>query len=73
MQDSLRPDVVQKTYTIHVKENRRLTPASYDRNIFHIEFDLGTSGLKYDIGEALGIHAENNHDQVVDFYQLVWS
>ncbi|KAH0844028.1 hypothetical protein AYO21_02213 [Fonsecaea monophora] len=63
----LRPDLPVKTFTVHVKENRRLTPLTYDRNIFHIEFDLGSSGLKYDIGEALGIHAENDHDQVMDF------
>lgn len=63
----LRPDLPQKTYTVHVKENRRLTPLEYDRNIFHIEFDLGSSGLKYDIGEALGVHAENDHDQVMEF------
>lgn len=66
-QDVLRPDLPNKTFTVHVKENRRLTPLSYDRNIFHIEFDLGTSGLKYDIGEALGIHAENDHSQVMEF------
>lgn len=65
--NNLRPDLSAKTFTVHVKENRRLTPVTYDRNIFHIEFDLGTSGLKYDIGEALGIHAENNHDHVMDF------
>ena len=65
--NDLRPDLPTKTFTVHVKENRRLTPLTYDRNIFHIEFDLGTSGLKYDIGEALGIHAENNHDHVMDF------
>lgn len=64
---ALRPDLPAKTFTVHVKENRRLTPLTYDRNIFHIEFDLGTSGLKYDIGEALGIHAENDHDQVLEF------
>lgn len=49
MKPSLRPDLTQKTYTVHVKENRRLTPENYDRNIFHIEFDVDTSGLKYDI------------------------
>jgi sulfite reductase (NADPH) flavoprotein alpha-component len=63
----LRPELPTKTFTVHVKENRRLTPVTYERNIFHIEFDLGTSGLKYDIGEALGVHAENDHDQVMDF------
>ncbi|KZF21098.1 hypothetical protein L228DRAFT_248861 [Xylona heveae TC161] len=64
---ALRPDLPVKTYTIKVKENKRLTPTSYDRNIFHIEFDLGDSGLKYDIGEALGIHAHNDTEEVNDF------
>ncbi|KAI1263231.1 sulfite reductase flavoprotein component [Xylariaceae sp. FL1019] len=66
---SLRPDQTVKTYTIHVKENRRLTPTTYDRNIFHIEFDLGNSGLTYKIGEALGIHAENDPELVNEFIQ----
>ncbi|KAI1410712.1 hypothetical protein F5Y13DRAFT_71071 [Hypoxylon sp. FL1857] len=66
---SLRPDLAVKTYTIHVKENRRLTPITYDRNIFHIEFDLGDSGLTYKIGEALGIHADNDADLVREFIE----
>ncbi|KAI1503469.1 sulfite reductase flavoprotein component [Biscogniauxia marginata] len=66
---SLRPDQTVKTYTIHVKENRRLTPTTYDRNIFHIEFDLGSSGLTYKIGEALGIHAENDPELVNEFIE----
>ncbi|PBP25645.1 sulfite reductase flavoprotein component [Diplocarpon rosae] len=64
---ALRPDLATKTYEITVKENRRLTPQTYDRNIFHIEFDLGTSGLTYNIGEALGIHAENDIKDVLEF------
>ncbi|MCJ1429472.1 hypothetical protein MMC29_007386 [Sticta canariensis] len=67
---ALRPDVNVKTYTVHVKENRRLTPLTYERNIFHIEFDLGNSGLKYDIGEALGIHAENDEFEVQEFIKF---
>lgn len=70
---ALRPDVAVKTHTVHVKENRRLTPLTYDRNIFHIEFDLGNSGMTYEIGEALGIHAENDEHEVqefIKFYQL---
>ncbi|KAF2472521.1 sulfite reductase flavo protein component [Lindgomyces ingoldianus] len=63
----LRPDLGIKTFVAHVKEHRRLTPLSYDRNIFHIEFDLGDSGLKYAIGEALGIHAENDKTEVEQF------
>jgi sulfite reductase (NADPH) flavoprotein alpha-component len=64
---ALRPETATKTFTVHVKENRRLTPVTYDRNIFHIEFDLGDSGLKYDIGEALGVHAENDPQEVSEF------
>lgn len=70
---ALRPDTAAKTFTVHVSENRRLTPVTYDRNIFHIEFDLGDSGLKYDIGEALGVHAENDPqdvDEFIKFYGL---
>ncbi|MCJ1450817.1 hypothetical protein MMC28_001151 [Mycoblastus sanguinarius] len=67
---ALRPDLSVKTYNVHVQENRRLTPPSYERNIFHIEFDLGDSGLKYDIGEALGIHAENDEVEVNDFIKF---
>lgn len=67
---ALRPDLSVKTYTAHVKENRRLTPPTYERNIFHIEFDIGDSGLNYDIGEALGIHAENDEAEVKEFIKL---
>jgi sulfite reductase (NADPH) flavoprotein alpha-component len=67
---TLRPDLSTKTYEITVHENRRLTPLTYDRNIFHIEFNLGDSGLTYNIGEALGIHAENEVDDVVGFMEL---
>ncbi|KAI6822688.1 hypothetical protein KC367_g4259 [Hortaea werneckii] len=64
---ALRPDLATKTAIVTVKEHRRLTPETYDRNIFHIEFDLGNSGLKYEIGEALGIHAENDKTEVEEF------
>ncbi|KAL2021712.1 hypothetical protein VTK56DRAFT_6804 [Thermocarpiscus australiensis] len=69
-QSGLRPDLTVKTYTVRVKENRRLTPLTYDRNIFHIEFDLGESGLTYNIGEALGIHADNDPQQVLEFIEF---
>jgi sulfite reductase (NADPH) flavoprotein alpha-component len=64
---ALRPELPVKTAVATVKEHRRLTPLTYDRNIFHIEFDLGDSGLTYAIGEALGIHAENDKAEVEEF------
>jgi len=68
-QITLRPDLGFKTAVATVKERRRLTPLTYDRNIFHIEFDLGKSGLTYNIGESLGIHAENDKAQIEEFIQ----
>jgi len=64
---ALRPDLGIKTAVVTVKERRRLTPSTYDRNIFHIEFDLGDSGVTYAIGEALGIHAENDAVEIEEF------
>ncbi|CEP60609.1 sulfite reductase subunit alpha LALA0_S01e14884g [Lachancea lanzarotensis] len=66
-QSSLRPDLPVKNYIVKVKENRRVTPADYDRYIFHIEFDISGTGMTYGIGEALGIHARNNVDLVREF------
>lgn len=53
-----------------MQENKRLTPAEYSRNIFHIEFDITGTGLKYEIGEALGIHGRNNSEQVEAFLKF---
>ncbi|CAI5758062.1 unnamed protein product [Candida verbasci] len=70
---NLRPDLPVKNFIVKVQENRRLTPAEYSRNIFHIEFDITGTGLTYDIGEALGIHGVNNSQAVeefLDFYNI---
>lgn len=66
----LRPDLPVKNFVVKVQENRRLTPAEYNRNIFHIEFDITGTGLTYDIGEALGIHGRNNEDAVEEFLRF---
>jgi sulfite reductase (NADPH) flavoprotein alpha-component len=49
--------------------NKRLTPLEYDRNVFHLEFDTSGTGLKYAIGEALGVHGWNDGQEVLDFCQ----
>ncbi|QLQ80523.1 hypothetical protein HG537_0D05230 [Torulaspora globosa] len=67
VEKSLRPDLSVKNYVVRVKENKRVTPSDYDRNIFQIEFDIEGSGMKYEIGEALGVHARNNEAQVKEF------
>lgn len=64
---SLRPEVPDRTYLITCTVNRRLTPLEYNRNVFHLEFDTSGTGLKYAIGEALGVHGWNAEEEVLDF------
>lgn len=64
---ALRPDLHEDTFVVKCTENRRLTPGTYDRNVFHLEFDTGNSGLKYNLGDALGVHGVNDEAQVQQF------
>ncbi|KAG5648679.1 hypothetical protein DXG03_000025 [Asterophora parasitica] len=64
---ALRPEVPDRTYLVTTSVNRRLTPLEYDRNVFHLEFDTTGTGLKYAIGEALGVHGWNDEKEVLDF------
>lgn len=68
-EEKLRPDLPEKNFLITVSENRRLTPNTYDRNVFHIEFETKGTGLKYEIGEALGIHGWNDTNEVNEFLE----
>ncbi|ORX37683.1 hypothetical protein BD324DRAFT_641823 [Kockovaella imperatae] len=65
--NALRPSESESTYLATVSENRRLTPLTYDRNVFHLELDTTGTGLKYEIGEALGIHGWNDAAEVMEF------
>ncbi len=64
---ALHPETPDRTYLVTCTVNRRLTPKEYDRNVFHVEFDTTGTGLKYAIGEALGIHGWNDEAEVLDF------
>lgn len=61
-----RPDL-DSVYSVKVSENIRLTPSSYERNVFHMELDITDTGIKYEIGNALGVYAENDSDAVGQF------
>ncbi|KAA8909424.1 hypothetical protein TRICI_004491 [Trichomonascus ciferrii] len=65
----LRPDLPVKNFVSKVKVNQRVTPEEYDRHIFHFELDITGTGLTYAIGEALGVHAPNNEQQVLEFIE----
>ncbi|CBQ74019.1 related to MET10-sulfite reductase flavin-binding subunit [Sporisorium reilianum SRZ2] len=65
--DSLRPDLPEQTWVVEVTENRRLTPVDYDRNVFHMELSTKGTDLKYEVGEALGVHGWNDEHEVAEF------
>jgi sulfite reductase (NADPH) flavoprotein alpha-component len=67
--EQLRPDLAEKNFIVTVTENRRLTPLDYDRNVFHMEFSTAGTGLKYAVGEALGIHGLNDEEEVREFIE----
>ncbi|KAI8872912.1 riboflavin synthase domain-like protein, partial [Ramicandelaber brevisporus] len=56
-----------KLHTIKVTTNTRLTPVEYERNVFHLEFDTTGTDFKYEIGDALGVHGQNDPVKVLDF------
>ncbi|KAJ6516027.1 hypothetical protein C8R45DRAFT_228380 [Mycena sanguinolenta] len=64
---ALHPEVPDRTFLVTCTVNRRLTAKEYDRNVFHLEFDTNGTGLKYAIGEALGVHGWNDEQEVHDF------
>ncbi|KAI8997740.1 hypothetical protein BDB01DRAFT_772249 [Pilobolus umbonatus] len=68
-EDVIRPDLHESTYIVRVTENRRLTPLDYDRNVFHLEFDTTGSNLKYELGDALGVHGHNDYNDVQSFLE----
>lgn len=68
---ALRPDLPEKTYDVTVSVNKRLTPLEYDRNLFHMELDTRGTGLKYEVGEALGVHGWNDDEEVARFIRWI--
>ncbi|CAE6504134.1 unnamed protein product [Rhizoctonia solani] len=64
---ALRPDLAEERFLVTCTVNKRLTPLAYDRNVFHLEFDTAGTGLKYAIGEALGVHGWNDEKEVLEF------
>jgi sulfite reductase (NADPH) flavoprotein alpha-component len=66
---AVRPDLHEQTWLVKCTENRRLTPTDYDRNVFHLELSTAGTGLKYEVGEALGVHGWNDADEVREFLE----
>ncbi|WP_343554584.1 NADPH-dependent assimilatory sulfite reductase flavoprotein subunit [Pantoea sp.] len=52
--------------------NQKITGRDSDKDVRHIEIDLGDSGLRYQPGDALGVWFDNDAELVQELLQLVW-
>ncbi|MCL1065927.1 assimilatory sulfite reductase (NADPH) flavoprotein subunit [Shewanella olleyana] len=50
----------QKPYEAEILLSQKLTGRDSDRDVRHVEIDLGESGISYEVGDALGIWFTNN-------------
>ncbi len=54
-----------------ILERRCLVPAGTGRRCFHLVMDLKGSGVRYQVGDSVGVQAENNQDEVEELLRLV--
>lgn len=52
--------------------NQKVTGRDSDKDVRHIEIDLGESGLRYQPGDALGVWFENDPALVKELLELLW-
>ncbi|MBK0035243.1 NADPH-dependent assimilatory sulfite reductase flavoprotein subunit [Erwinia sp. S43] len=52
--------------------NQKITGRDSDKDVRHIEIDLGESGLRYKPGDALGVWFENDPALVKELLELLW-
>lgn len=52
--------------------NQKITGRASDKDVRHIEIDLGDSGLRYQPGDALGVWYENDPALVQELLALLW-
>lgn len=50
----------QNSYSAEVLVSQKITGRGSDRDVRHVEIDLGDSGLSYQAGDALGVWFSNN-------------
>lgn len=58
--------------TATLSVNQKITGRNSDKDVRHIEIDLGDSGLRYQPGDALGVWFENDPALVNELIALLW-
>ncbi|OCA54963.1 NADPH-dependent assimilatory sulfite reductase flavoprotein subunit [Photorhabdus namnaonensis] len=62
----------QAPLTAALATRQKITGRGSDKDVRHIEIDLGDSGLRYQPGDALGVWFENDPELVDEVLNLLW-
>ncbi|KEY58155.1 NADPH-dependent assimilatory sulfite reductase flavoprotein subunit [Serratia sp. DD3] len=62
----------QQPLTAELLLNQKITGRGSSKDVRHIEIDLGSSGLCYQPGDALGVWFDNDPALVEELLQLLW-
>lgn len=66
------PYTKEQPLTALLSVNQKITGRDSDKDVRHIEIDLGDSGLRYQPGDALGVWFENCPALVQELVELLW-
>ncbi|WON76319.1 NADPH-dependent assimilatory sulfite reductase flavoprotein subunit [Serratia sp. UGAL515B_01] len=62
----------EQPLTAQLAVKQKITGRSSDKDVRHIEIDLGDPGLRYQPGDALGVWFDNDPALVDELLQLLW-
>ncbi|AGB81113.1 sulfite reductase (NADPH) flavoprotein, alpha-component [Serratia sp. FGI94] len=62
----------EQPLTAQLAVNQKVTGRNSDKDVRHIEIDLGDAGLRYQPGDALGVWFDNDPALVDELVQLLW-
>lgn len=66
------PYTKEAPLTATLAVNQKITGRESEKDVRHIEIDLGDSGLRYQPGDALGVWYQNDPALVKELLELLW-
>ena len=66
------PYTKEAPLTATLSVNQKITGRKSEKDVRHIEIDLGDSGLRYQPGDALGVWYQNDPQLVKELVELLW-
>lgn len=66
------PYTKEAPLTASLSVNQKITGRNSEKDVRHIEIDLGDSGLRYQPGDALGVWYQNDPALVKELVELLW-